>query len=105
MEKGEVTIFAGYDWRLERKASIAAGSGDSLRKRSAVADSLLGTTVSFAGVTGRIPELQLAFSNGIWLSTFATQQGQPDWSVSFNLESPLHLCVERGVITLDRRGS
>ena len=70
-----------------------------------MAQELLGRTLDSAEYFGRVPELQLCFSRGLWLSTFSLAKGQPDWSVAFRQGPKVHLCVERGRLALDRRDS
>ena len=94
---------ADYDWRIERAMSIVAGSNDP-RKRGAAAQKLLGSRVTSANVVGRIPELQLGFSNGLWLVTAALSRGQPSWAVLFSHPKLGALEVKNGRLHHDKRG-
>jgi len=102
---GEITLYAGFDWRIERKQSILGGSKNSTRRRLSLSNKLIGASIISAELLGRIPELQLTLSNSLWLVTFNSYNGQPDWSVSFNSLRLGHLCVERGRLSIDRRHS
>ena len=101
--RGDFTVCAGFDWRIERLRSVY-GSRDCTRKRQrSITSKLLGTMVTSATVYGRLPELQVGFSSGMWLITFGLGRGDPDWSVSFRRPSILHLCTRNGRLSLDRR--
>jgi hypothetical protein len=58
------------------------------------------------GVTGRLPELVLGLSDGRWIHSFMTADGQPAWTVF--LPGGGWLTVERGGIvheTQNRSGA
>jgi len=101
--QGEITVYASFDWRIERQRSILGGSESSRQRWKTTTKQLLGTTILSAETVGRIPELQLQFSEGLWLVTFSCSEAQPDWSVSFKALGLGSLCVERGRIQVDRR--
>lgn len=100
---GEFTVYAGFDWRIERLRSVYGSRDCSKRRQQTLTTKLLGASVISATTYGRLPELQIGFSNGIWLATFGLGRGDPDWSVSFNRHPVLHLCTRRGRLTVDRR--
>ena len=102
---GQFTVYAGFNWRIEGWQSILGGSSDEETGRTALAQRLLGATIKSAGLHGHVPELQLGFSNDLWLATFNLSRGQPDWYVSFRSGRTVHLCIENGVLAVDRRDS
>ena len=95
---GRFTIYAGFDWRIWSPGSISGGSNSP-----SVASQLLGTTMTLATLSERALELEVGFSNGQRLVTVS--QGGPDWYVSFRSEATVHLCVEDGILAVDRRDS
>jgi hypothetical protein len=101
--KGEVTVVADFGWRVERQRSILGASGDSKRRQVSSAGKLLGTTILSAQLVGRIPELQLQFSNGLWLVTFTRYEGQPTWAVLFRALGLGALCIKGGRPYVDTR--
>jgi hypothetical protein len=101
--QGEITVYASFDWRVERQRSVFGGSRSSRLRWTSIAKQLLGTTILSAETVGRIPELQLRFSKGLWLETFSCSESQPDWSVSFQALGLGSLCVKKGRIQVDRR--
>ncbi|HPP47349.1 MAG TPA: hypothetical protein PLF25_07620, partial [Accumulibacter sp.] len=64
--KGSITVMADFGWRIEKPRSIACGSGDPKSRCNAVARKLVGAMIADAQVIGRIPELYVEFSNGLW---------------------------------------
>ena len=42
---------------------------------------LKGRTVTSINVEGRLPELIIQLSGGLWVHSFATEEGQPQWCV------------------------
>jgi len=103
--EGEVTIIVDYGWRVERQRSIFCGSGDSKRRWESVSKKLHGASILSAQVVGRIPELQLKLSNGLWLVTFSRYEGQPNWGVGFNARGLGWLCIKGGRPYVDVRNS
>lgn len=101
---GEVSVDVEFGWRLERQRSILCGSGDTSRRQVSATQKLLGATVLSAQLVGRVPELELQFSNGLWLVTFSRYAGQPEWAVLFYEPRLGALCIEGGRPHVDRRG-
>ena len=102
---GEFTVYAGFDWRIERPRSVYGSRNCTRRRQRSITAKLLGTRVTSASVYGRLPELQIRFSSGMWLTTFGLGRGDPDWSVSFRHPSTLHLCTTNGKLSVDHRDS
>ena len=100
---GEITLYAGFGWRVEGPRSIRGGSKSSRTQWVLLAKKLEGATIQQAEATGRIPELAVGFSNGLWLVTFDSYGGQPEWSISFNRSKQGHLGVENGHLVHDDR--
>lgn len=96
--RGQMSIFAGYEWRVERPMSILGGSSSNPRSRHSVIAKLIGQTIESVQSVGQVPELKVHFSSGLALVTFATDTGQPDWGVHFNVEPGGYLSVKRGKV-------
>ena len=95
--RGEMTITAEYDWRLESRYSIESGSGDDQEVRESACRNLVGRQVVHVAVSGRLPEFNLALTDGLWFSSFTASQGQPDWAIFENRSLPSRwLHVEGG---------
>jgi hypothetical protein len=59
------------------------------------------STVVSAKVFGRLPELELEFSNSLWLVTFSQYRGQPSWAVTFNQKPKGSVSVENGKLRFE----
>ena len=101
--QGEISVIIDFNWRVERQRSILGGSNDSKKRCNSISQKLLGASVISAQVVGRIPELQLQLSNGLWVVTFSHYKGQPSWAVLFKSLGLGALCVERGKVHVDSR--
>jgi hypothetical protein len=101
--QGEISVMIDFNWRVERQRSILGGSNDSKKRCNSISQKLLGASVIYAQVVGRIPELQLQLSNGLWVVTFTHYKGQPSWAVLFKALGLGALCVERGKVHVDSR--
>ena len=78
---GQFTISIEWSWRVERARSIAFGSWSTDRIITNRLQTLLGRSIESLTVFGRIPELQLALSDGLWLTSYMTSHGHPEWAV------------------------
>ena len=103
--RGEITIYVGFDWRIEKAKSIVGGKNLSRKKRRSIIGGLPQRTIEKIEIVGRIPELQIQFSSSLWLITFNLSASQPDWSIGFNAMGLGHLCVNRGSLHVDRRNA
>jgi hypothetical protein len=70
-----------WSWRIERARSIAVGSWSTNRQITAAISGLIGPKVKEISVAGRLPELVLALSDGRWVHSFMTTDGQPEWTL------------------------
>lgn len=101
--EGEITLYAGFGWRVERARSILGGSTSPKAQWPVLARKLKGATVRSVEMTGRLPELLVELSNGLTLATFNAYHGQPDWTISFNNLGFGHLCVMNGRLSHNQR--
>ena len=98
--EGEMSLMIEWSWRIERPRSILCGSFSEETTWPRAFAKLVGSTVKNVTIFGRLPEVSLAFSNGLHLSSFMTADGQPQW-VLFDRRKPTTswLAVERGVVS------
>ena len=99
--KGEFSIIMEWEWRAESARGIKFGSQSGDRQMENQIKRLEGIEVKNLTVEGRIPELVLELSNGLWIRSCTTAPGQPNWMLF--LQDGSCLSVERGVIV--REGS
>lgn len=101
--KGEATVMIHWSWRVERPRSIAFGSWSTDRKMDFGITRLEGRRVERIAVEGRLPELVIALSDGVWVHAFNTSEGQPEWSV--NLPDHSWIGVDGGLLVRDTQNA
>ncbi len=89
MENGEATIMIEWSWRVKKARSILFGSWSSDRKITSCLNKLTGASIEKLGVVGRLPELEIKLSNGLFVSSFMTAEGQPEWAILFPDRPPV----------------
>jgi|SRR5581483_135726 len=77
--KGEAGVMIEWSWRVEKPQSIWFGSWSGNRKITNNLSVLQGHSVVDITVEGRLPELVIRLSGGIWVHSFTTVEGQPQW--------------------------
>ena len=100
---GEATVMIEGSWRVERKRSVAFGSWGGDRKINNGIVRLAGHVVEDIAVTGRLPELVVSLSGGLWVHTFTTAQGQPEWALKVPARG--WVSVKRGMLVVEPRGN
>jgi hypothetical protein len=85
--RGVASVMVEWSWRVERVRSIAFGSWSTdLRMNNGIA-ALRGHVVEVVALAGRLPELTLRLSGGLWVQSFNTSEGQPAWTIFLPDES------------------
>jgi hypothetical protein len=85
--QGKNTFALGLNWRVERPRSIYFGSFnkfDLIKKRLLEINN---TKIRSISVEGRLPELVIELSNGLWIHSFhegAVSETQPTWYIAFH---------------------
>ena len=95
--KADQGLDFSYGWRVEGPRSVLFGSSSGKQKIQRGIESLTGLTILDIATIGRLPELYVQLSNGQRIFSFASSEGQPDWSVFLNDGS--WLMVRRGRVT------
>ena len=78
---GESTVSIEWSWRIENKNSIILGSWSEDHEIDKVTSILHGLTIKNITFFARLKEIQLELNKGYWLSSFATAEGNPEWSI------------------------
>lgn len=79
--RGEWTLMVEWSWRIEGKRRVWCGSwSDGARWPRAFAR-MEGANVASVSLYGRLPEIDLALSNGLHLLSMVTVEGDPDWAL------------------------
>jgi hypothetical protein len=104
---GQFGISLNWHWRVERPRSIYFGSMDDDKAIDAKLGKLQQATIRAVDVEGRLPELAVQLSNGLYVRSFAMAEGQPEWCMFLNTRgSPLSwLASERGRLVRETEGT
>jgi hypothetical protein len=79
--KGEASVMLEWSWRIEKKKSVFFGSFSGERKIANGLQSLIGRKVVDVSAEGRLPELVISLSGDIWIHSFTTVEGHPEWTL------------------------
>ena len=97
--KGELAIGIQWSWRIEDATSIICGSWSEEALWEPAFDLLGRSHVVGLSLFGRLPEIDLALSESRHLVSFATAEGQPEWSLADRRSAPhVWLSVRDGVL-------
>lgn len=79
--KGEFTVMIEWSWRLEDSKNIVVGSWSDNELIDVIKGRMEGLDIMEVSFFSRLRELELRLSGGFWLCSFATAEGNPEWSV------------------------
>jgi hypothetical protein len=79
--RGEMTLMLERGWRIEGKRRIWCGSWSDGERWPRAFSRLEGASVASASLLGRLPEVSLGLSNGLWVLSMTTQESDPDWTL------------------------
>ncbi len=102
-KQGESSISIDWDWRVENISSVLLGSSTSGPKIKLGIQKLLGCTVKKIWLSEPILELNVEFSNGLFLRSMIMRPSDPEWSI--RLPSKQWLSPGKGSLYLDKEGS
>lgn len=80
-QDGDVTIYIGWDWRVEKGARVLYGSSNSKPEIEDGIESLAGVTIKNLSIQGSVPELSIEFSNGARLMSAAMCTDTSEWNI------------------------
>ena len=78
---GEFGVMIEWGWRLEGRSYILCGSWSDEAFWEPALERLTNTSLVDATLFGRLPELDLCFSNDMHCLSFMTEKGHPQWSI------------------------
>jgi len=91
-----------WTWRIERSNAIACGSWGNEELWEVWLNRCTGQQVADVQTFGRLPEIMVSTSNDIHILSFATTEGQPEWSLLDRRPDRLpNLIVSDGVLTAE----
>jgi len=79
--KGEATVMLEWSWRVEKAKSVMFGSFSGERRIAHGLQSLVGRKILDVTVEGRLPEIVIHLSGGLWIHSFTTVEGHPKWTL------------------------
>jgi hypothetical protein len=89
-------------WRIESERAIVCGSWSEEALWQPAFDLLAGRTVTELATFGRLREMLVSLSNDLHVASFATTDGDPQWTL-FDRRgvSPFSVCCRYGVVHVD----
>jgi hypothetical protein len=78
---GELGLMIEWSWRIENTASILCGSWSGEHLWEPTFDLLRNKVVVELSVVGRLPEIVVGLTEGLYVSSFMTAEGNPEWSL------------------------
>tara|TARA_Y100001933_G_C18699785_1_gene438568 strand:+ start:63 stop:533 length:471 start_codon:yes stop_codon:yes gene_type:complete len=98
---GNFTVMIEWSWRIENETSIICGSWSDEGNWSSIFEKIIGQNVKDVSIHGRLPEISIRLTNGLYVVSFMTAEDQPSWAIidnSVDREKPKNLAVRQGVI-------
>ena len=98
---GEFTLMIEWSWRIEDTTSILCGSWSDESLWQPNFDLIRNKTVLGLTLFGRLPEIAVALSENLHVSSFMTADGGPVWALRDRREATTRsLRVEQGCLKL-----
>lgn len=79
--KGELTVMIEWSWRVENIEEIIFGSFSEPSEFPAQLEKLEGLTLKGLSFQSRLPEVVLELSGSMWVCSFSTVEGDPEWAL------------------------
>jgi hypothetical protein len=90
-----------WSWRIENAVSILCGSWGEERLWVPTFDLLRNKVVAELSVVGRLPEIVVGLTEGLYVSSFMTAEGNPQWSLFDRRSGTVRwLCVRDGSLDI-----
>jgi hypothetical protein len=100
--RGEFELMIEWSWRIEDTVSILCGSWSQKHLWEPTFDLLRNKAVVELSIVGRLPEIVVALTESLYVSSFMTAEGDPRWSLFDRRGGALRtLSVQEGRLNLD----
>lgn len=102
--QGDYTVMIEWSWRIEVEDAILCGSWSDEEGWDGVFKSLIGREVQDVSIYGRLPELSVTLTGGLYVASFMTAEGQPEWTIfdrCAEQQKSAHIAVRNGQIYED----
>jgi hypothetical protein len=91
-----------WSWRIENSTSILCGSWSEDPLWEPTFDLLRSKMVVELSIVGRLPEIVVGLTEGLYVSSFMTSEGDPQWSLFDRRSAPVTwLCVRDGSLKIE----
>jgi hypothetical protein len=100
---GELELAIEWSWRIEDERSILCGSWSEEELWRPTFDRLVGREVVGLSLFGRLPEVLASLSGPLYVASFMTAEGDPEWTL-FDRRTPevVSLTCRSGLLCLER---
>jgi hypothetical protein len=100
--QGELGLMIQWSWRIENAVSILCGSWSEEPLWGPTFDLLGNKVVVGLSVVGRLPEIVVGLTEGLYVSSFMTAEGDPQWSLFDRRSGTVRwLCVRDGSLNIE----
>jgi hypothetical protein len=79
--RGEWGLMIEWGWRIEGKRRIWCGSWSDQARWPKALSRLLHSKVTSVSLYGRLPEIDIGFSNGLHILSMMTRESDPEWAL------------------------
>ncbi|WP_448040640.1 hypothetical protein [Bradyrhizobium liaoningense] len=95
--QGELGLMIHWSWRIENATSILCGSWSEEPRWEPTFDLLRNKRVVALSLVGRLPEIVVGLTEGLYVSSFMTAEGDPQWTLfDRRFDTVRWLCVRDG---------
>ena len=102
--RGEFGLMIQWSWRIENATSILCGSWSEESLWGPTFDLLRNKVVQELSVVGRLPEIAIVLAGDLYVSSFMTAEGDPQWALFDRRGGALRtLSVSEGRLKLDTK--
>ena len=102
--RGEFGLMIQWSWRIENATSILCGSWSEEFLWGPTFDLLRNKVVQELSVVGRLPEIAIVLAGDLYVSSFMTAEGDPQWALFDRRGGALRtLSVSEGRLKLDTK--
>jgi hypothetical protein len=95
--RGDWTLMIEWSWRIEGKRRIWCGSWSDGARWPRAFSRLQNQNVTTITLFGRLPEIDVALSNGLHVVSMMTAEGDPAWALTKRVdEASISMAVQAG---------
>ena len=101
---GDWTLGIEWSWRIEGKRRIWCGSWSDEKRWLRTFARIKNKSVASISLCGRLPEVSLGLSNGLYVLSMMTAEGDPQWWLTKrSRDNSTSIFVRAGKLQLDSR--